>query len=33
MELQEAIHKRRSIRRFTDDIVTDEELRKIFESV
>jgi nitroreductase len=33
MELQEAIHKRRSIRRFTDDVVTDEELRKIFEAV
>jgi nitroreductase len=33
MELQEAILKRRSIRRFTDDIVTDDELRKIFEAV
>jgi nitroreductase len=33
MELQEAILKRRSIRKFTDDVVTDEELRKIFEAV
>lgn len=33
MELQEAIRKRRSIRRFTEDFVTDEELRKIFEAV
>ncbi|MBN1383144.1 MAG: nitroreductase family protein [Deltaproteobacteria bacterium] len=33
MELQEAIFKRRSVRRFTEDAVTDEELKKIFESV
>lgn len=33
MELQEAILKRRSIRRFTDDAVTDEELQQIFEAV
>lgn len=33
MELQEAILKRRSIRRFTDDAVTDEELKNIFEAV
>ena len=33
MELQEAIQKRRSIRRFTDDFVTDDELRNIFEAV
>jgi nitroreductase len=33
MELQEAILKRRSIRKFTDQAVTDEELKKIFESV
>jgi nitroreductase len=33
MELQEAILKRRSVRKFTDDVVTDEELRKIFEAV
>ncbi len=31
MELQEAILKRRSVRKFTEDIVTDEELRQIFE--
>jgi len=33
MELREAILKRRSIRKFTDDAVTDEELREIFETV
>ncbi len=33
MELQEAILKRRSVRKFTEDIVTDEELRRIFEAV
>jgi nitroreductase len=33
MELQEAILKRRSIRKFTDEIVTDEQLRQIFEAV
>lgn len=33
MELQEAIHKRRSVRRFTDDFVTHDELRNIFEAV
>lgn len=33
MDLHEAIMKRRSIRRFTDDFVTDEELKKIFEVV
>lgn len=33
MELQEAILKRRSIRKFTDTFVTDEELKKIFEAV
>ncbi|HLZ19589.1 MAG TPA: nitroreductase family protein, partial [Smithellaceae bacterium] len=33
MELQQAISKRRSIRKFTEDAVTDEELKKIFESV
>lgn len=33
MELQEAILKRRSVRKFTEDAVTDEELRQIFESV
>jgi nitroreductase len=33
MELQEAILKRRSVRKFTEDIVTDEELRQIFEAV
>lgn len=33
MELQEAILKRRSVRRFTDDAVTDEELKEIFEAV
>jgi nitroreductase len=33
MELQEAILKRRSVRKFTEEIVTDEELRLIFEAV
>ncbi|MHB8136893.1 MAG: nitroreductase family protein [Smithellaceae bacterium] len=33
MELQEAILKRRSIRRFTDAYIADEELKKIFEAV
>ena len=33
MELQEAILKRRSIRKFTEDAVTDEQLRHIFEAV
>ena len=33
MELQEAILKRSSVRKFTEDAVTDEELRQIFESV
>jgi nitroreductase len=33
VELQEAILKRRSIRRFTEDVVTDEELHRIFEAV
>ena len=33
MELQEAIQKRRSVRKFTDSFVTDEELKKIFEAV
>ncbi|PKN17780.1 MAG: nitroreductase [Deltaproteobacteria bacterium HGW-Deltaproteobacteria-6] len=33
MELQEAIRKRRSVRRFTDDFVTDDELKNIFEAV
>jgi nitroreductase len=33
MELQQAVLKRRSIRRFTEDGVSDEELRKIFEAV
>jgi nitroreductase len=33
MELQEAILKRRSVRKFTDDFVTDEELKQIFEAV
>ncbi|MDD2469038.1 MAG: nitroreductase family protein [Desulfobulbus sp.] len=33
MELQEAILKRRSIRRFTEEVVTDQELREIFEAV
>lgn len=33
MELQEAILKRRSVRKFTEEVVTDEELRLIFEAV
>jgi len=33
MELQEALLKRRSIRRFTEDVVTDEELAQIFDTV
>ena len=33
MELQEALLKRRSVRKFTEDAVTDEELRHIFEAV
>jgi len=33
MELQEAILKRKSVRKFTEDVVTDEELRQIFETV
>ncbi|MDR2550948.1 MAG: nitroreductase family protein [Desulfobulbus sp.] len=33
MELQEAILKRRSVRRFTDDVVTDQELQQLFEAV
>jgi nitroreductase len=33
MELQEAIMQRRSIRRFTEDKVTDQELQEIFEAV
>lgn len=33
MELQDAIMKRRSVRKFTDDMVTDDELRQIFEAV
>ena len=33
MELQEAIVQRRSIRRFTEDKVTDQELQEIFEAV
>jgi nitroreductase len=33
MELQEAILKRRSVRKFTEDAVTDEELMQIFEAV
>ena len=33
MELQEAILKRRSIRRFTEYPVSDEDLRQIFEAV
>jgi len=33
MELQEAILKRRSVRKFTEDRVTDEQLRDIFEAV
>ena len=33
MELQKAILKCKSIRKFTEDVVTDEELRQIFETV
>jgi nitroreductase len=33
MKLQEAILKRRSVRKFTEDAVADEELRQIFETV
>ena len=33
MELLEAIMKRRNVRKFTEDAVTDEELRQIFEAV
>jgi len=33
MELQEAILKRRAIREFTEDVVTDRELQQIFETV
>jgi nitroreductase len=33
MELQEAILRRRSVRRFTEEPVTDEELKQIFEAV
>jgi nitroreductase len=33
MELHKAILKRRSVRRFTEDVVTDEELPQIFEAV
>jgi len=33
MELQQAIVTRRSIRRFTEEAVTNEELRQIFEAV
>lgn len=33
MELQEAILKRRSVRRFTDQEVTDQQLQQIFEAV
>jgi nitroreductase len=33
MELQEAILKRRSIRKFTEDGVSDEEFKQIFEAV
>ncbi len=33
MELQKAILTRRSVRRFTEDPVTDEELGRIFEAV
>lgn len=32
MELQEAIEKRRSIRKFTDEHVTDEQIREILEA-
>lgn len=33
MELQEAILRRRSVRKFTEAVVTDEELKQIFEAV
>ncbi|HON59631.1 MAG TPA: nitroreductase family protein [Smithella sp.] len=33
MELQEAILKRRSVRKFTEEAVTDDQLRRIFEAV
>lgn len=33
MELQEAILKRRSVRKFTGEMVTDDDLRQIFEAV
>jgi nitroreductase len=33
MELQEAILKRRSVRKFTEDVVTDSQLQEIFEAV
>jgi nitroreductase len=33
MELQEAIIKRRSIRKFSQDVVTDDQLRQIFETI
>lgn len=33
MELQEAILKRRAVRRFTEDAVTDQELEQLFEAV
>lgn len=33
MELQEAILKRRAVRRFTEDAVTDAELAQLFEAV
>jgi nitroreductase len=32
MELQEALTKRRSVRKFTDDAVSDEEIRTILEA-
>ena len=32
MELQEAILKRRSVRKFTDEPVSDDELKQIFEA-
>lgn len=33
MELQEAILRRRSVRKFTEDVVSDGELKEIFEAV
>lgn len=33
MDLQEAILKRRSVRKFTEEIVKDDQLRQIFEAV